>query len=101
VPLNFAGLEYYTRHDRLVVTLADGSFHVFTDVSIWPVPTASSTSDDQSSEVAMTTYGLSRAVREVFVAIESLNARVSQKDVMNLGSAVAFGGLGGWIWLHQ
>ena len=49
----------------------------------------------------MTTHGLSRAVRDVFVAIESLNGRVSQKDVMNLGSAVAFGGLGGWIWLHE
>lgn len=49
----------------------------------------------------MTTYGLSQAVREVFVSIESLNARVSQKDVMDLGSAVVFGELGGWIWLHQ
>jgi hypothetical protein len=49
----------------------------------------------------MTTYGLSRAVREIFVAIEGLNGRTSQKDVMNLGSAVAFGELGGWIWLHE
>lgn len=95
------GLEYYVHYDYLVATLADGSFHVFTGVSTRPVATTSSPSDDQSSQVEMTTHGLSRAVRDVFVAIESLNGRVSQKDVMNLGSAVAFGGLGGWIWLHE
>lgn len=107
IPPYPAGFNYYTHEDRLVVSLADGSFHVFNTVSTHPSSTSSSLTDGHvSTKETVNTVNLSQSTRELFGIIEQQKVKPKSKnltrdDVMAVGTAVAYGELGAFMWLYE
>lgn len=83
------GLSYAARKDVLIVTLADGSFHVVRDVS----------SNPSWSEDVVTSQQLSKVARSVF--IETQDGDVDLVDMNRITGATSFDDAFSLVWAQE
>ncbi|KAF8154505.1 transcription factor IIIC subunit delta N-term-domain-containing protein [Crassisporium funariophilum] len=91
-----SGLSYVPKHDALVVTLFDGSFHVICALSRDPV-WASSAGDDK--ENVLTSEHLSGVSRSMFVKAEKGN--VDRGDMGRINGAVSYDDSACFAWVYE
>ncbi|KAF7777534.1 hypothetical protein Agabi119p4_3606 [Agaricus bisporus var. burnettii] len=84
-----AGLNYVVDKDILIVTLADGSFHVVQNFSSFP----------SWSEDVITSLQLSKVARSVFVEIQDGN--VDSVDMNRITGATSFDGAFNLVWTQE
>jgi hypothetical protein len=83
------GLNHVVDKDMLIVTLADGSFHVVQNLSSSP----------SWSEDAITSQQLSKTARSVFVEIQDGN--VDSTDMNRITGATSFDGAFNLVWTQE
>ncbi|KAI0818913.1 putative zinc-finger of transcription factor IIIC complex-domain-containing protein [Irpex lacteus] len=88
-----SGIVYLSRHDSVVVSLSDGSFHVIKNLSTAPILA----SDDPAE--AMSSKSLSTLVRQHFVNIEGEGTR--KLDVNSTHGMTNVDGESTFLWIHE
>ncbi|KIP09279.1 hypothetical protein PHLGIDRAFT_505344 [Phlebiopsis gigantea 11061_1 CR5-6] len=88
-----SGIAYAQRRDALVISLADGSFHVIQQLSTNPL-LVSGTSTDQLSSGAV-----SRTARAVFSKVEE--EEVTRSDVNAIHGLTSYDGDAFYTWIHE
>lgn len=88
-----SGVSYLRRHDTLVFSLADGSFHVVSQFSTDPRLALTSTDTDLSAEA------LSTMSRSVFLKAEE--RQPDRMDVNRVGGMVAFDESSTYAWILE
>ncbi|KAG6827225.1 hypothetical protein H0H92_012724 [Tricholoma furcatifolium] len=87
-----SGIQYVARHDILILTLFDGSFHVV--YNLLGEPTMTPPAGDNLA----TTEALSRAARSVFVQSEQ---EVDFGDMNRITGLTSYDGYSTFIWLQE
>ena len=88
-----SGISYSRRRDALVVSLADGSFHVIKDLSTDPSLVAESTEDHLTSE------SVSKTARSVFIKVEE--EEVTKQDVNAIHGMTSYDDDSFYVWIHE
>ncbi|CCM02571.1 uncharacterized protein FIBRA_04674 [Fibroporia radiculosa] len=88
-----SGTAYISRTDTLVLSLADGSFHVIHAVSTEP------STEPLHSGHHLTSETISRAIRAVFVKAEPEPS--STKDIQRIYGTTSYDGYATFVWLHE
>ncbi|PPQ96911.1 hypothetical protein CVT26_005897 [Gymnopilus dilepis] len=95
-----SGLTYIPKHDRLIVTLLDGSFHVIKNFSFDPAwATRGATDNGGPYEEQLTSEALSGVSRAVFVKTEKEG--VDSGDMLRINSAVGYDGDKCFMWVYE
>lgn len=88
-----SGIVYLSRHDSVVVSLSDGSFHVIKSLSTAPILA----SDDPAETISST--ALSTLVRQHFVNVEGEGTR--KLDVNSTHGMTNIDGDSTFLWIHE
>ncbi len=88
-----SGIVYLSRHDSVVVSLSDGSFHVIKNLSTAP------TLASDNPEETMDSKTLSTLVRQHFVSIEGEGTR--KLDVNSTHGMTDVDGESTFLWIHE
>ncbi|CAL1715200.1 unnamed protein product [Somion occarium] len=89
-----SGFAYNHRHDTLVASLADGSFHVVKNLS--KDPALASPAD----EIGLTTEAMTAMVRSAFNKVEGGDA-LRRTDVNRVDGMTTYDGESTYTWIHE
>lgn len=87
------GVSYGRHEDNLVITLADGSFHVIAQFSTNPTLQAADGDDNLTAEA------LSAASRSAYLKVEE--RQLNRTDVNRIGGMVPFDNCATYAWFHE
>ena len=88
-----SGIAYAQRRDALVITLADGSFHVIQQLSTNPSLSPGASADN------LTSSAVSKAARTVFSKVEE--EEVTRSDVNAIHGLTSYDGDAFYTWIHE
>ena len=91
-----SGLVYSPKHDALVISLIDGSFHVVYDISSAPT---TKRLVDLTNRPSFSSSDLSSISRGVFIQVEG--GAISHAEMNRINGMASFGGFPIVCWAHE